>query len=180
MTALAAVFDDYQPVPPKLDRAAIEQARLIRLARDHIAANEGSVDYDGLARGRDCTVLAARQWVKRQRSKGQLIVVDHGAGSLIPTFQLDDVFDVDERVGRAIAALSAEGMNGWAIWQWFVAFNPWIEARPVDVIGSEELGVAVDGITAGTAGANDDAIATDSPKPHDTREGPKGQRKGQG
>ena len=34
-------------------------------------------------------------------------------------------------------------MNAWAIWQWFVAFNPWIDARPIDVIGTPELDRAV-------------------------------------
>ncbi len=145
MNASAAVFDDYQPAPAALDRAAIEQARLIRLARDHIAMNEASVDYDGLAEGRRCTVLAARQWVKRQRGKGHLIVVDHGSGSLIPTFQLDSVFDVDSRVAPAIETLTTAGMDGWAVWQWFSAFNPWIDARPVDVIGSPQLDEAVAG-----------------------------------
>ncbi len=129
-----------------LDHAAVEQSRLVRLARDHIAAHEPSVDYDGLARGRDCSVLAARQWVKRQRSKGSLFVVDHGNATLIPSFQLDEVFDVDPRVATVVAELVAAGMGGWAIWQWFTSINPWIDARPIDMIGRPEIDQAVRGL----------------------------------
>jgi hypothetical protein len=145
MTAVVS-FDDLPPAPPMLDHVAIEQARLVRLARDHLAANEASVDYDGLARGRNSTVLAARQWVKRQRSKGQLFVVEYGGRTLIPSFQLDVVFDVDDRVGPVVAELSAAGMSGWAMWQWFTAVNPWIQARPIERIGTPEIERAVAGL----------------------------------
>jgi len=144
--AAVALFDDLPPAPPMLDRAAIEQARLVRLARDHLAANQASVDYDGLARGRNSTVLAARQWVKRQRAKGQLFVVEHGNGTLIPSFQLDEVFDINANVGDVVAHLRQAGMSGWAMWQWFTAINPWIDARPVDVVDSPAIHKAVAGL----------------------------------
>lgn len=146
MNAALSYFEDIPPAPPLLDRTAVEQARLVRLARDHLAANEASVDYDGLALGRGCTVLAARQWVKRQRAKQELFVVDHGGGTLIPSFQLDEVFGVDSRVAPVVAALTGAGMSGWAVWQWFAAHNPWIDARPVEVIGEPTLQEAVDGL----------------------------------
>ncbi len=144
--AAVVVFDDLPPAPPRLDRPAIEQARLVRLARDHLASTELSVDYDGLATGRDTTVLAARQWVKRQRGASRLFVVDHGGGTLIPTFQLDDVFDLDTRVAPAVARLADFGMSGWAMWQWFCAHNPWIDARPIDVIGQPDLDTELRGL----------------------------------
>lgn len=118
----------------------------MRLARDHLASTEPSVDYDGLAEGRTSTMLAARQWVKRQRGAGRLFVVDHGGGTLIPSFQLDEVFDVHPQVARAVEQLTEFGMSGWAMWQWFCAHNPWIEARPVDVIGTPDLDTAVAGL----------------------------------
>jgi hypothetical protein len=145
--AAVTIFDDIPPAPPMLDRAAIEQARLVRLARDHLASNEPSVDYAGLAEGRGGTILAARQWVKRQRGTGRLFVVDHGNGTLIPSFQLDEVFDLNRHVAPVIHALVDFGMHGWAIWQWFTASNPWIDARPVDVIGTPALEAAVRGLT---------------------------------
>lgn len=144
--AAVIAFEDLPPAPPMMDRAAVEQARLARLARDHLASTEPSVDYDGLAEGRASTVLAARQWVKRQRGAGRMFVVDHGGGTLIPSFQLDEVFDLDPRVAAAVDRLTEFGMSGWATWQWFCAHNPWIEARPVDVIGTPDLDVAVDGL----------------------------------
>jgi hypothetical protein len=146
MSALAALTNDLPPAPPLLDRAAVEQARLVRLARDHLAAHELSVDYNGLAQGRNSTVLAARQWVKRQRSRGRLFVIDHGSMTLIPTFQLDVVFDVDEQAAAVVARLSGAGLSGWAQWQWFTAFNPWIDARPIDIVGSADVMKAVDGL----------------------------------
>ena len=144
--AAVIAFEDLPPAPPLLDRAAVEQARLVRLARDHLAATEPSVDYDGLAEGRASTVLAARQWVKRQRAGGRMFVVDHGPGTLIPSFQLDEVFDLDQRVVPAVQRLTEFGMSGWAMWQWFCAHNPWIDARPVDVIGTPDLDSAVAGL----------------------------------
>lgn len=145
MTALA-YFDDLPPAPPLLDHAAVEQARLVRLARDHIAGTEPSVDYEGLATGRSCTVLAARQWVKRARAKGSLFVVEHGGRTLIPTFQLDEAFDLDHQASKATQRLVEYGLSGWAIWQWYSAINPWTQTRPVDTLGSGELGKAVDGL----------------------------------
>ena len=144
--AAVIAFDDLPPAPPMMDRAAVEQARLVRLARDHLASTEPSVDYAGLAEGRTSTMLAARQWVKRQRSAGRMFVVDHGGGTLIPSFQLDEVFDLDERVAGAVQQLTEFGMSGWAMWQWFCAHNPWIGARPVDVIGTPDLDTAVSGL----------------------------------
>jgi len=66
--------------------------------------------------------------------------------TLIPTFQLDEVFDVNEQVAAVVARLSGAGLSGWAQWQWFTALNPWIEARPIDVIGSADVMRAVDGL----------------------------------
>lgn len=147
--AAVIAFEDLPVAPPLLDHAAVEQARLVRLARDHLASTEPSVSYDGLAEGRASTVLAARQWVKRQRSSGRLFVVDHGAGTLIPSFQLDEAFDLDQRVSGAVQRLTEFGMSGWAMWQWFCAHNPWIDARPVDVIGTPDLERAVAGLVDG-------------------------------
>ena len=146
MSVIVALSSDLPVAPPLLDEVAVEQARLVRLARDHIASTEPSVDYEGLARGRDSSVLAARQWVKRHRDRRRIFVVDHGGTTLVPTFLLDEVFDADERLAETVRRLTAAGMSGWAQWQWFTAHNPWIDARPVDVIGTDDLTKAVDGL----------------------------------
>ena len=146
MSTTVALSSDLPVAPPLLDVVAVEQSRLVRLARDHIASTEPSVDYEGLARGRDSTVLAARQWVKRHRDRRRIFVVDHGGTTLVPTFLLDEVFDADERLAETVRRLTAAGMSGWAQWQWFTSHNPWIDARPVDVIGTDDLTKAVDGL----------------------------------
>lgn len=150
MSTATLLLDDLPVAPPRLDVVAVEQARLVRLARDHIASHERSVDYDGLAIGRDSTVLAARQWVKRHRSKGLLFVVDHGGATLVPSFQLDEVFDLDPRSASVVQRLTEGGLHGWAQWQWFTAHNPWIDARPVDLLATDdgvvEIMRAVDGL----------------------------------
>lgn len=147
MAAVIALFDDIPTPTPLLDHAAVEQARLVRIARDHLVGTERSVDYEHLAIGRGSSVLAARQWVKRQRAKGQLFVVEHDGGTLIPSFQLDEAFDVDTRVGEVVGRLADFGLSGWAIWQWFTSINPWIDARPIDTIGSPALDTAVERLT---------------------------------
>jgi hypothetical protein len=149
MTTAIALFDDIPAPTPLLDRAAVEQARLVRVARDHLVSTDGSVDYEHLAIGRGGTVLAARQWVKRQRAKGRLFVVEHDGRTLIPSFQLGDAFDLDDRVGDAVAQLTAFGMSGWAIWRWFTSINPWIETRPLDALGTSALDTAIVRLTDG-------------------------------
>lgn len=148
MSDAALRFDDLPTPAPLLDEAAVEQARLVRMARDHLATTERSVDYRGLSSGRVSTELAARQWVKRQRDANRLFVVEHGNRTLVPAFQLDEAFDLEPFVSPAVSRLIEFGMNGWAIWQWFTAHNPWIDARPLDVVGSDQLELAVTGLTA--------------------------------
>ena len=138
MSAIA-YFSDIPPAPPLLDHAAVEQARLVRIVRDHLATTEPSITYEGLASGRGSSQEAARQWVKRHRAKGELFTIDYAGNTLIPLFQLDEAFGINEHAAAATARLTAAGMNGWAIWQWYTAINPWIEARPVDVLGDTSL-----------------------------------------
>ena len=142
-----AYFSDIPQAPPLLDHAAVEQARLVRIIRDHLATSEPSITYDGLAAGRSSSQEAARQWVKRHRSKGELVTVDYDGGTLIPSFQLDEAFDVNANAATATAQLVAAGMNSWAVWQWYTAINPWIETRPIDALSNPELlAQAVDGL----------------------------------
>lgn len=132
-------FSDIPQAPPRLDHAAVEQARLVRVVRDHLATSETSIGYDGLATGRACSQEAARQWVKRHRSKQALITVDYDGGTLIPLFQLDEAFELNPVATQTTAKLLAGGMNSWAVWQWYTAINPWIERRPVSVLDDPEL-----------------------------------------
>jgi hypothetical protein len=146
MTAANSLFSTIPSPPPMLDRAAVEQARLVRLERDRIASTEPSFDYDALARARQSTVLAARQWVKRQRARNSLFVVDYDGGTLIPSFQFDEACEVNPDSAAIVEQLIAFSMSGWAMWQWFTSSNPWIESRPVDVLGAPLAQEAVDGL----------------------------------
>ena len=59
--------------------------------------------------------------------------------------------ELDEKVSRQVEAaaiveqLTAFSMSSWAMWQWFTTTNPWIDSRPVDVLGTPLAQEAVDG-----------------------------------
>ena len=125
-----------EPVSARLDRAAVEAARLVRVGRDLLITEAGAVTVAMLAEGRTSNVNAARQWLHRQRQAGRLITVDHNGELLIPSYQLDAAFDLDQAVAGVTGALVAAGMSPWAIWRWFYAHNGWVDARPVDLVAA--------------------------------------------
>lgn len=121
-------------VEVRLDHDRVEAARLVRAARDRLLADAGAVTVPMLAEGRRSTTNAARQWIHRHRRAGRLVTVEDDRGTvLVPTFQLDDAFDLDPVVADTVAVLTAAGMSPWAVWRWFDSVNPWLDARPVDV-----------------------------------------------
>ena len=130
-------------VEVRLDHDRVEAARLVRQARDRLLAGAGAVTVPMLAEGRRSTVNAARQWIHRHRRAGRLVTVEDDHGTvLVPTFQLDDAFDLDPLVADTVAVLTAAGMAPWAVWRWFDSVNPWLDARPVDIAadgGRDEL-----------------------------------------
>jgi hypothetical protein len=125
-----------EPMPPRLDRAAVEAARLVRAARERLLADAGAVTISMLAEGRGSKVNAARQWLHRQRKAGRVVTVDHDGEVLIPTFQLDDAFDLHPLASRIVTELVPAGFSGWAVWRWFYAHNGWVDARPVDLVAA--------------------------------------------
>lgn len=138
-----------EPMSPRLDRAAVEAARLVRAAREQLLADAGAVTVAMLAEGRGSKVNAARQWLHRQRKAGRLVTVDHDGEVLIPTFQLDDAFDLQPLASETAAELVTAGLSGWAVWRWFYAHNGWVDARPVDLVADgdrERLERAVRGL----------------------------------
>jgi hypothetical protein len=120
------------PVEPRLDRVAVENARLLREARDRLLTTAGAVTIEMLAEGRASTEGAARGWLHRKRVAGRLVAVEHDNRTLVPTFQLDDAFDIDTIVADAVERLTAFGMGPWAVWRWFYATNGWIGQPPVE------------------------------------------------
>jgi hypothetical protein len=117
---------------PLLDHAAVEVARLVRASRDKLLTEAGAVTLPMLAEGRRSTLNAARQWVHRHRKAGRLITVEHDSEVLLPSFQLDEAFDLHSTAAEATERLTGAGMAPWAVWRWFYAHNGWIDERPVD------------------------------------------------
>ena len=112
---------------PLLDREAVEQARLVSVARAQLLERSKVVTTSMLATGRGVAEDACRQWVSRQRRAGRLITVSHQGGVLIPTFQLDDAFDLRPDIADVTARLVAFGLDGWAAWDWWETPNGWLD-----------------------------------------------------
>ncbi len=117
---------------PLLDHVAVENARLVRRARADLLTRAGAVTVDMLADGRGGSDGATRQWMRRHRERGRLIAVEHEGRTLVPSFQLDEAFDLEPMVADVVERLSRFGLDGWAVWRWFYAHNGWIGRRPVD------------------------------------------------
>lgn len=117
-------------VRPRLDHTAVENARLVREARDQLLEDEPTVTIALLARGRGADPNSVRQWVRRQRRGGRLVTVEHNGVVLVPTYQLDEAFDVRPTVADVTRRLVAAGMSPWAVWRWFTVTNGWIGEPP--------------------------------------------------
>lgn len=122
------------PLAPLLDRAGVEAARLVHVARTALVTERPSVTYQLLARARDQKEATVRQWVRRLRAAGTLVTVEYDATTLIPSFQFDVAYEPIPQIGRIVAQLTGIGMSGWAVWRWFCAVNPRIGERPVDLV----------------------------------------------
>ena len=139
-------------VEVRLDHDRVEAARLVRQARDRLLAEAGAVTVAMLADGRRSTVNAARQWLLRQRRAGRIVTVEDDGTVLVPTFQLDPAFDLEPLAADAVAELGAAGLDPWATWRWFYAVNPWVDARPVDLVAAGDGDRLLDAARRVTAG----------------------------
>lgn len=144
---------DAPVVEPLYDHAAVERARLVNAARAGLLRSHGAVTFDMLAEATGRTPGAVRQWVNRRVRSGRLITVTHDGNTLVPTFQLTDAFDVDERIAALVQDLTAAGMSSWAVWDWFVTPNTWLDgASPLDALRAgdgTEVARAVSGMLQG-------------------------------
>lgn len=125
--------------PPKLDEAAVEQARLVRNARNELLGSATAVTYEMLADGRDASVEATRQWVHRLRKAGRLIVVDAPEAKVIPSFQLDRLLDLRSDAADVVEALGRIGMDEWASWFWMYSPNGWLGSKPLQALDAGRL-----------------------------------------
>ncbi|MDK1011335.1 MAG: hypothetical protein QGM46_09190 [Actinomycetota bacterium] len=95
----------------------------------------GAHNYESLARGRDCSVEAARQFVSRALNKHQLITVRHEERTFVPQFLLDDVLDPVLEFSPVIKTLAEVGERGWAAWTWLVTPSSWLDGKiPAELI----------------------------------------------
>jgi hypothetical protein len=134
-------------VPTRLDHDAVEQARLVRNARATLLAEAGVITTDMIADGRGCSAQTARQWLLRRRKAG-LITIEENGHVLVPSYQLDEAFELSPAAAEVNVALSGLGMDPWATWFWMYAPNGWLGTRPVDALTEGDL----DGVLAAVAG----------------------------
>lgn len=116
-------------VEPVLDHAAAERARLVNQHRAELLRSGRAVTLEMLAHGQRKNLEATRQWARRQRRAGQLIYIVHNGSTYIPTFQLDDAFDLDPAVSDVVAVLVSRGFSDWAVWTWFESRSTWLNRR---------------------------------------------------
>lgn len=127
-------------VQPVFDHAAAERARLVNVARAELLRSGRVVTVDMLAAATGRTIGTTRQWVRRYRKAGRLVAVTHDGNVLVPTFQLDESFTLDETVAAIVGRLVAGQMSDWAVWDWFATPNTWLDnATPADALDAGDV-----------------------------------------
>ncbi|MEO6987390.1 MAG: hypothetical protein ABI239_01945 [Aquihabitans sp.] len=142
-------MSEAQVLEPTLDWAAVELARRRNQARALLLQSGQAVSLEMLARGRDSSAAAARQWVSRHRRNGHLVTVTQAGQVLVPTFQLDEGFGRDLAAASVVARLMGAGMDAWEIWDWVTHPNGWLDGRrPQDLLHEDPDAVtrAIDGL----------------------------------
>lgn len=140
-------------VAPVLDHAAAARAMVVNEARAALLRSGTAVTIAQLAEATGRSAEATRKWVNRKAKEGRLAVVHlHDGTLLVPTFQLDEAFALDERVAERTSRLIAWGMGPWAIWDWWQTPNGWLDdgRSPADEARTGDLDAvdrAIDGLT---------------------------------
>lgn len=144
MSVLAAV------VEPLYDHAAVEKARLVNQARARLLRSGESVTFEMIAMATDRRPDAVRQWINRRVRSSRMVTITHEGSTLVPTFQLTDAFEEYGEVGDVVERLVVAGMSGWAVWDWFVTPNTWLDSdTPIETLragGHDAVGRAVAGL----------------------------------
>ncbi len=137
-------------VEPLYDHAAVEKARLVNQARARLLRSHGAVTFEMIADATGRRPDAVRQWVNRRVRAHRMVTVTHDGVTLTPSFQLTDAFEEDRAVGDVVVRLVDAGMSGWAVWDWFVTPNTWLDAdTPAEVLragGADAVDRAVAGM----------------------------------
>lgn len=136
-------------VEPVYDHAAVEKARLVNQARARLLRSGGAVTFDMIAEATERRPSTVRQWINRRVRSRRMITVTHEGITVVPSFQLTDAFDEDRTVGDIVESLLVAGMSGWAVWDWFVTPNTWLDAdTPIETLRAGER-AAVERAVAG-------------------------------
>lgn len=114
-------------IEPVQDRAALENARLVNEARAALLRSGTAVTVEAVAEVTGKSPATIRRWVARLRNDRRLVTVIHDGQVYIPSFQLAPAFDdVDPLAAEIVAKFVDYGMDGWAVWDWFLAPNTWL------------------------------------------------------
>lgn len=114
---------------PVLDHAAAERARLVNESRARLLRSGRAVTLGMIADATGRSVATVRQWVNRRRNEQRMIAVLHDSLLYIPTFQLDEAFDLRDDASEIVSALLFRQMSDWAVWTWFETPSPWLAER---------------------------------------------------
>lgn len=139
-------------VAPVLDTAAAARATLVNEARAGLLESRTAVTIAQLAAATNRSDDTARKWATRKRDAGRLVLVQlHDGTLLVPTVQLDEAFELDERVADRTQRLVVWGMGPWAIWDWWHTPNGWLldGQSPADAVRAGDLDAvdcAIDGL----------------------------------
>lgn len=146
--------------PLRTADAAAERALLANRAYAALLQSGTSVttaQYIAALAGRGISQTAARQRIKRDRSRGRLVTVSHEGEAVIPLFQLADDFEHLELAGDVVERLTGAGYGPWEVWDWAETPNGWIGRRtPAEVLEAGDV-QAVERAVAAAVGDGPDA-----------------------
>ena len=150
--AAAGILVAAAVVAPVLDLSAAAHATLVNQARAALVQSGSAVRVAQPAAATNRRVDTARRWATRKRDAGRLVLVKlPDASLLVPTVQLNEAFDLNERVADRTQRLIEWGMGPWAIWDWWHTPNGWLldGQSPADAVGAGDFGAldrAIDGL----------------------------------
>lgn len=123
---------DIDPIP----HAAVANALRIRATHGRLLAT-GAFDYESLAEGRGASIEATRKFVSRAQQRNELFTVEFQGSPWVPALLLNEELDVRPEFTPLIAALKPTGASPWAMWNWLVSPNGWLDgAAPVELLPS--------------------------------------------
>lgn len=96
---------------PVLDHAAAERARVVNESRARLLRSGRAVTLEMIADATGRSVATVRQWGNRRRNEQRMIAVLHDSLLYIPTFQLDEAFDLRDGASEIVSSLLSHQMG---------------------------------------------------------------------